>query len=223
MNRSTLLTLFQGQTGNKDPEVVALFYTWLDEVINTVATSFQQERKLNKTHQFSLAINGESFDVTTAVPEALKVDKIRIISPVDYSGVLTKKTSHYIRSIFGESSDDGQGTPRYWYWDEDTADTIRFYPKADQAYIMKLDYIKTPDSLSDNNSVPFFEKAFHQMLIWGVLAWYYNSAWEQDSVVAEYNSAKFEKELDKYIEYKAFSSNDPSERKFSFSTGVNED
>lgn len=51
-------------------------------------------------------------------------------------------------------------------------DKLVFYPAADQAYTVRLDYFVDQFALADNTSVPLLPDGFHDMLVWKALQYY---------------------------------------------------
>lgn len=86
------------------------------------------------------------------------------ITTADYERDLIYVDYKELDTLYPNQSDDTANTPSYWYV---YGNTISVYPEPDQAYTVRLRYIKEPTALSGDADVPEIPSEFEELLIYG--------------------------------------------------------
>lgn len=84
-----------------------------------------------------------------------------------YEGVIPYIDTKQLDSLYPDGDDTTRNPanpPRYWYF---YGQTIRVFPKPDQAYTLTLRYYKEPTALSGASDVPELPSEFEELLVVG--------------------------------------------------------
>lgn len=120
---------------------------------------------LNSAQQTNSVASGATTLASALPTDYQRVSSLYITSP---TALATDITDYYtspkdFRTRFTPYQPVNIGPPRYWtYWT-----SIEFSSTADQAYTVKLDYIKTTTVMSADADVPTVPAAFEELLVLG--------------------------------------------------------
>lgn len=137
-------------------------------IAQQILASLLSWKELMKTGTLSLADGTETYSLASDVQF---VEQMRITSPTDLESVLTEVDKEIFRQSNPVTSNDGETTPKYWYFTEPSIGStnlatkqVSFFPIPEQSYTVTYSYKADCPELDSNTDVPFFDGNFHHIL-----------------------------------------------------------
>lgn len=187
-----LQQLCQRQSGNKSPDALIGFQSYLNFGQNDLAIQLGNVEELHASDTLSFSQGTESASLAT---DFLVMRNEPYISfPTDYEKVLTRINYNKLRALYGTTSDDSQSTPIYWYYTPTGENALSVFPVPEQTYTISYDYLKKPDAMTAPADEPFFPSPYHYLLVDFALAMYYESPSQRAFDRAAYYSTKWNQE-----------------------------
>lgn len=193
MQYSDLYKLCQRQSGNTTSDALIGFQLYLNLAQREIAAALDNWQELQAEATLNATQGVEQYVYTTALSD---MRKVWISSPVGYSRVLPEMNYQKFRDLYASTANDGQGTPKLFYFSPGTPGSINIFPVPDQAYTITYDYIKIPSDMTADTDTPFFPARWHHVLVDYALALHYESPIQRDHNVANKYWTKWQNDLE---------------------------
>lgn len=212
----------QRKTGNRSSEALIGFQECLNIGQGIVAGSLDNWRELQDVGTLTLSDGTESYSVTSLDSNFVRFrsDVILITSPTNDETAVHRVSSNRLREWNPVTTNDGEGTPQWWYEDPSDDTKIKFYPIPDQTYTATADIIISPSDMSTASDTPFFPGRWHHILVDYALAEHYESSLQPNFDKATFHRTKFINGLRSLIS--DYRQRFIGQQEIDYSTGVNE-
>jgi hypothetical protein len=136
--------------------------------------------QMETTADFTLVVDDQ--DIGTLPTDLQTPINLRIIIPNQYSKVLQPWDFEDFDVQYPQPELFDSNTPILWYYFDDT---VKVFPTPDQAFTVRLRYVKTPTELSGDSDVPEIPSEFQELLVLGAFrrALEFNDNYDQAVVI----------------------------------------
>lgn len=176
--------------------------TTIKGFINDTQNSIFNEydlRFMETSTTYNLTTNVQDITNGSGLPSDFVSPINLVITTDNYENDLIYVDYKELDELFPDQSSTTATTPRYWWF---YGDTISVYPKPDQAYVVRLRYLKKPTALSADGDVPDVPSEFEELLVYGAAYRVFEEK-DMDEKAANFE-AKYNREVQKLVNRYAF-------------------